>query len=105
MDEARIVELVDQFTTSNHYISESWKKNVLKEVTVEKDGEPVSEELAEESRAEFLKQKMDAIRQRRINIGKALLRGLHFVNKNGQPLRMMPLLKLDPELLEQPLYH
>lgn len=28
-----------------------------------------------------------------------------FVNKNGQPLHLMPLLKLDPELLEQPLYH
>ncbi len=34
-----------------------------------------------------------------------LLRGLRFVNKNGQPLKMMKPLKLDPALLEQPLYH
>jgi len=27
------------------------------------------------------------------------------VNKNGQPLRMMQKLDLDPALLEQPLYH
>jgi len=36
---------------------------------------------------------------------KTLLRGLQFINRNGQPLHMMPLLKLDPALLEQPLYH
>ena len=31
--------------------------------------------------------------------------GLPFVNKNGEPLTMMKPLKLDPDLLEQPLYH
>ena len=33
------------------------------------------------------------------------LRGRGFVNKQGQPLKMMKPLKLDPALLEQPLYH
>lgn len=43
-------------------------------------------------------------RQRRAFVTKLLLKGLYFVNRNGQPLRLMPMLKLDPELLEQPLY-
>lgn len=33
------------------------------------------------------------------------MRRLRFVNKNGAPLNFMPLLELDPALLEQPLYH
>ena len=36
---------------------------------------------------------------------KYLLKDLRFVNKNGQQLRMMPLLKLDPALLQNPLYN
>lgn len=104
VDEQRVVELVDQFKTSNQYIRESWETRVLQDITVEKDGEAVSEEEAETCKKEFLEQKMANIRQRRINIGRSLLRGLHFVNKNGQPLRMMPKLELDPALLEQPLY-
>jgi len=35
----------------------------------------------------------------------ALQDSLRFVNENGQPLRMTPLLKLNLELLERPLYH
>lgn len=106
MTPERVVELVDQFTTSNQYIRESWQKNILADITVEdKDGEAADEELAAKSKEEFLEQKMAAIRRRRINIGNSLLRGLHFVNKNGQPLRMMKKLELDPALLEQPLYH
>ena len=41
----------------------------------------------------------------RRRIADFLLRGLRFVNKQGQPLKMMKPLKLDPALLEQPLYH
>ena len=41
----------------------------------------------------------------RLKIAKSLLRGLRFVNRRGQPLRMMPMLEPDPALLEQPLYH
>ena len=47
---------------------------------------------------------MNKVYENRYNIAKILMRGLNFVNKKGQPLHMMPLLKLDPELLEQPLY-
>ncbi len=43
--------------------------------------------------------------ENRIANAKILLEGLRFVNKNGQPLRFMKRLELDPALLEQPLYH
>ena len=45
------------------------------------------------------------MRVRDLELGKLLLRGLRFVNKDGQPLQMMKPLELDPALLEQPLYH
>jgi hypothetical protein len=41
----------------------------------------------------------------RLSLALYLLKGLRFINKNGQPLKMMKPLKLDPALLEQPLYH
>ena len=33
------------------------------------------------------------------------MRQLRFVNQRGQPLRLSRLLRPDPALLEQPLYH
>ena len=48
---------------------------------------------------------VEAARKNRIHIASTLQKGFRFVNRNGQPLKMMPLLKLDPALLEQPLYH
>ena len=48
---------------------------------------------------------MQSIEENRLNVAQILMDGLHFVNKNGQPLRMMPMLKLEETLLEQPLYH
>ena len=53
-------------------------------------------------RAETLIAGMNDNRRKAVEI---LGKDLQFVNKNGQPLRMMPLLKLDPELLETELYH
>ena len=41
----------------------------------------------------------------RLHVSKPLMRGLRFINEDGQPLKMMTPLKLDPALLEQPLYH
>lgn len=41
----------------------------------------------------------------RMEVARLLLKGLFFINKKGQPLHMMPKLKLDEALLEQPLYH
>ena len=49
-----------------------------------------------------IKEKYDTVR---LKLAKRLMGGLYFINKNGQPLRMMPKLELDPALLDQPLYH
>ena len=48
---------------------------------------------------------MTSIKENRRENANMLLRGLRFVNKNGQPLRMMPMLQPTPELLENPIYH
>lgn len=58
MDEGRVVELVDQLSTSNKYIRENWEMRVCQDVTGEKEGEAVSEEEAETSKKGFLDQKM-----------------------------------------------
>lgn len=58
---------------------------------------------------QFVKQKIaEESEKRRINrrkVAHILMHGLHFINKNSQPLQMMKRLELDPALLEQPLYH
>ena len=47
---------------------------------------------------------MKKYRNDRLELAKYLLKNLRFINGQGQPLQMMKLLKLDPALLEQPLY-
>jgi len=132
VDEQRGEELIDSFTTLDGFIRKSVKaarvlraRNYLGKMTAgeaveEKDeklavlftsktGEQLTFEslelftdtLAEELTVEY----MQNIRAVRLDIAKTLLGGLRFINRAGQPLHMMPMLKLDPELLEQPLYH
>ena len=103
VDEERIEKWVEGFTKINEYIALSWKNNVLSDTTVSPDGN--ERKLNEEEQEEFLakiKEKHDKIR---LKLAKRLMGSLYFVNKNGQPLRMMPLLKPDPALLKEPLYH
>ncbi len=106
VDEARLKKWLEGFSSINRCIEETWRKNVLAGgESVILHGEAVAKEMDEELRKKVLTalhQKNDAIRLR---IGVRLLDGLYFINKNGQPLRMMPMLKLDPSLLEQPIYH
>lgn len=103
VDEAQIEKWVEGFTKINKYIALSWKNNVLSDATVAPDGDKrkLSEEEQEKVTAE-LKEKYDTVR---LKLAKRLMGNLYFVNKNGQPLRMMPLLKPDPALLKEPLYH
>lgn len=75
------------------------RKTSIKKIS-EKTGATIEENL--ELSADKLLQDITDNRRR---IAKTLLRGLRFVNANGQPLRFMKQLKLDPALLEQPLYH
>ena len=48
---------------------------------------------------------MEDIRSDRLKMTELLLKNLMFVNRDNQPLRLMKKLELDPQLLEQPLYH
>ena len=59
----------------------------------------------EQRRQEILTEIGVNMAAKRREIAGVLMRGLRFVNKNGAPLNFMPLLELDPALLEQPLYH
>jgi len=107
VDEKRIKEWLEHFTNINERIEKSWRNNVLSDArkSVTMNGETVETELDEEIKqraVNTIRSKDDAIRLR---IGKLMIDGLYFVNKNGQPLRMMPKLELDPALLDQPLYH
>lgn len=105
MDEKRIRELIRGFTAINGFMRESWQKNILPKARLLRDGEEVAGNEVAEGRAEWLDGIIAQADENRLRIAKLLSKDLHFVNKNGQPLRMMPKLELDPALLEQPLYH
>lgn len=116
VDEARVKELIDGFTTMDHYIRDTWAKIYENVVTISGGPEAQSEEeiqkqiqmqeqVQEQVQSQLLEQQMATFRDSRFKNSKILSSGLHFINKNGQPLYMMPKLELDPALLEQPLYH
>ncbi len=67
--------------------------------------EDTDEEIAKATAKEVAKDRVLSSKQNRVRIGTELEKGLRFVNAEGQPLQMMTPLKLDPALLEQPLYH
>lgn len=104
VDEAKAEELISGFTTMDHYMRETQIK-MYEGAEVTQDGVRVSPELEELAHQKLLDERMAGYRRNRINSAKILLEGLRFVNKKGQPLRMMPKLELDEALLERPLYH
>ena len=105
VDEERIKRWLEGFTRLNDLIATSWKNNVLPNAQVSVNGEAISTELdkAMKQRAvEDIRTKND---EARLKLAKRLMGHLYFINKRGQPLRMMPRLELDPALLKEPLYH
>lgn len=104
VDMDRAVELINDFSTVNHYIRETWW-NIFAEAEVTQDGNRVDSKIEEQVQKQLLENYMEGIRKNRILNTHVLLKGLRFVNKDGQPLRMMPMLEPDPELLENPIYH
>ena len=83
-------------------------RSTLREQVIEAGADPDSPEGWEkiEEQASFQAQlQVQRYQGNRIKVAKTLQIGLRFVNQNGQPLKMAPLLKPDPNLLEQPLYH
>ena len=103
VDEKRAEELIAGFTTLNQYIRVSWER-VFASAKITRKDKPLEGEEAKEIRAQLLENYLAAFDKNRRENTKILLEGLHFVNRNGQPLRMTPLLHPDPSLLVQPLY-
>lgn len=107
VDEAKARELIDGFTTLDGYMRATWKK-VFDFVEMRLEGEMMVEPqpLSEQPlRDRLLENYMAACYEKRLSNAKILLKGLRFINQNGQPLRFMRKLEPDPALLEQPIYH
>lgn len=69
-----------------------------------KQNTPLLQEAAKAKAAAEAQRKVEEYRANRVKVVKALRRVVYFVNEQGQPLQMMKPLKLDPALLERPLY-
>ena len=105
VDEERVKQWLEGFTGINSRIAAAWENNVLPDAHVHINGGAVETDLDNMLKvrtADTLREKNDEVR---LKMAKRLMDGLYFINKNGQPLRMMPKLELDPALLDQPLYH
>ena len=96
VDEAWVREKIGNFTTLNGYIIRSLR-DCYSEIRV--NGIRLHTDEQEIAR------QMDALNQNRLRIAELLLKNPRFVTREGQPLRMIPVLQPDPALLEQPLYH
>ena len=103
MDRERVEKLISECTTINHYIRETYQPVLEEEVAGGRTLIPGKEPKASiEITLDDAQERMDKERMRTFEV---LMNGLNFVNRAGQPLYMMPKLRLDPEMLEQPLYH
>ena len=97
VDEAWIEQKIRGFTCLDGYIEKSYQDVVQSKEISFKNGETPIDVTAVAP--------IPGYQSNRRRIADFLLRGLRLVNKQGQPLKMMKPLKLDPALLEQPLYH
>ena len=100
VDDAWIAEKAAGAKNQDRLIKETYQALLYRHKKKKRDPEE-AQKMAEEEAQEIVKKCLE----NRINIGKTLRKGLRFANADGQPLKMMPLLELDPALLEQPLYH
>lgn len=98
MDEEKMNDLIERMHGCTDLILASYEKALEHKVFFE--GED-----PEQRRQEILQEIKENMMAKRREIASVLMRGLHFINKNGAPLNFMPSLELDPALLEQPLYH
>lgn len=103
MDEERIKALVKDFTTINGMMAKSWANAFRSQIKVQVT--TAGGEWQESVLDPMVDKQLETTNENRIVNARVLMRGLHFINRHGQPLHMMPKLELDPALLEQPLYH
>lgn len=104
VDDARIEELVDGFDVTYGHNRESYLEAVRFHTLKQKNWEPLTPEEDEELKRKVEEDIRGSARSLALH-AQILQRQLRFVNKRGVPLEMMPRLQLDPDLLEQPLYH
>ncbi|HJB80878.1 MAG TPA: hypothetical protein H9712_07820 [Candidatus Flavonifractor intestinigallinarum] len=101
-----VKEKLEGFHHLDYLIVETFKsfldKKILENDTIIFNG-TVHEK--EEGNQLIAEQQLNDYKKNRLKVTEILLKGLEFVNKQGQPLHMMKKLELDPALLEQPLYH
>ena len=100
VDEEWVTKKISRFTTLNRFISRSWE-SLYRNTHNQKTGAPLDQEEIERR----IQDTLSGLDSNRLHVSKLLMRGLRFINEDGQPLKMMTPLKLDPALLEQPLYH
>lgn len=110
VDEEWIKEKLDRFTCINKYLEDEWKKalNDNFAIYIPDNDNKLEEELMKEGGMDIetvISEMINKFSNDRFEFIKYLMGGIYFVNKRGQPLHLMPKLELDPELLEQPLYH
>ena len=96
VDEAWVRDKIDGFTTLNSYIIRSLRECF---------GEVRVNGVRADNNEQAIAQHIEGLNQNRMRIAELLLKNPRFVTRQGQPLRMIPVLHPDPALLEQPLYH
>lgn len=101
VDQAWAYDKIDHFTCQEGLIDHSIERYVR--FLMEQDHTPP--ELREEKLKHELRIRQEGRKKNQRQVADVLLRGLRYVNLQGQPLRLMKKLELDPALLEQPLYH
>lgn len=105
MDREQVEELLNGFDTIDGYIRKTWRLAISK-AEVSLDGVPVEDKETQDAvHEQMVNNYIQTVRENRRKMVDVLMNDLRFVNKDGQPLYMMPLLKPDPELLEHPIYH
>lgn len=107
--EEELLEMTRKFTTLDYYIRKTrgyaltWiNKDDKGKKTEMQESERTSEHQSAED--DYLDRFMERLRKQRMDNLHFLTQAKRFVNKNGQPLQMIPMIQPDPALLEQPLY-
>lgn len=104
VSETQAEEAVSRFAVLEYHMREL-RRRLYKEVKLAK-GIPLAEaESLTPSEAKRIDDDILAHRRLRAEIVKFLLQEPHLLSPRGRPLEMMPMLQLDEDLLEQPLYH
>ena len=98
-----VAEKLDGITKLNQSILTSTKEAMKYKLTASNKNQ--LEEVLDQIADQYVEKRREAVLKNRMLIIQTLMRNLQFFSKENHPLYMMKPLKLDPALLEQPLYH